>query len=53
MTEKVDKVTPESVRCVAARIFGLDSGRKATVVCMGREDVGDWQAVFRKYGLSA
>jgi processing peptidase subunit alpha len=52
MTTKIDNVSPESVNRVARRLFGLDSGRKATIVCMGREDVGNWQAVLRKYGLA-
>jgi processing peptidase subunit alpha len=52
MMEKIDSVTPESVRRVAGRLFGPDLGRPATVVCMGTEDVGNWQAIFRKYGLS-
>lgn len=53
MTDRIDEVTPESVQRVAARIFGPESGHKATVVTMGREDVGDWQAVLQKYGVSA
>jgi mitochondrial-processing peptidase subunit alpha len=53
MTEKIDEVTPESVQRVAKRIFGPESGGKATVVTMGRDDIGDWQAVLQKYGVAA
>ena len=48
--DKIDEVKPESVRQVAARIFGPQS-RQATVVCMGHQDVRDWPAVLRKYGV--
>ena len=53
MTDLIDLVTPESVQRVARRIFGPDSGNKATVVGMGRDDIGDWKAVLEKYGVSA
>jgi len=53
MTDRIDEVTQELIQRVAARIFGPESGNKATVVTMGREDVGDWQAVLRKYGIAA
>jgi processing peptidase subunit alpha len=52
MMEKIDEVNTESVRRVATRIFGPQSGRQATVVTMGREDVPDWPAVFHKYGVA-
>ncbi|KAJ3508614.1 hypothetical protein NLJ89_g5663 [Agrocybe chaxingu] len=52
MTDKINAVALEDVRRVAARIFSPDSGSKATVVCMGHEDVGDWGPVFTKYGLA-
>jgi len=51
MADRIDEVTPESLRQVAERVFGPKSGRKATVVCMARDDVGDWQTVLRKYGV--
>ncbi|OBZ79274.1 Mitochondrial-processing peptidase subunit alpha [Grifola frondosa] len=51
MCDKINEVTPESLRRVATRIFGPDSSSKPTVVCMGREDIGDWRATVRKYGL--
>ncbi|KAF8554911.1 hypothetical protein OG21DRAFT_1476703 [Imleria badia] len=38
-------LTPESVRRVANRLFGPDSGNKAT-------KLGDWQETFRKYGVA-
>lgn len=53
MTEKVDKVTAEDIRRVAARVFGPDSGSKPTVVAMGHDDVGPYKDVFSKYGLGA
>ncbi|KDQ63251.1 hypothetical protein JAAARDRAFT_147360 [Jaapia argillacea MUCL 33604] len=51
MCDKIDEVTAESVRRVAMRIFGPESGNKATVVCMGHEDVGDYAVTLRKYGV--
>jgi processing peptidase subunit alpha len=53
MTDRIDEVTPESVRRVANRIFGPESGRKPTVVNMGHEDVDDLESVFRKYGVAS
>ncbi|KXN88857.1 Mitochondrial-processing peptidase subunit alpha [Leucoagaricus sp. SymC.cos] len=53
MTEKIDQVDSNSIRRVAARVFGPDSGSKPTVVCMGHEDAGSYNDVFRKYGLAA
>ncbi|KAF8167378.1 mitochondrial processing peptidase [Crassisporium funariophilum] len=53
MTDKINMVTAEDVRRVAARIFSPESGSKPTVVCMGHEDVGSYAEVFRKYGLAA
>jgi len=53
MNEKIQRVTPEEVRRVAARVFGPLSGSKPTIVCMGHEDVGDYSPVFTKYGLAA
>ena len=53
MTAKIDEVSPESVLRVAKRIFGPESADKATVVTMGRDDIGDWQAVLQKYGVAA
>ncbi|KAF9454199.1 hypothetical protein P691DRAFT_656929 [Macrolepiota fuliginosa MF-IS2] len=53
MTDKIDEVDGHSIRKVAARIFGPDSGSKPTVVSMGHEDTGSFNEVFRKYGLAA
>ncbi|TFK41853.1 Metalloenzyme, LuxS/M16 peptidase-like protein [Crucibulum laeve] len=52
MTQKIDEVDPEKIREVAARIFGPESGNKATVVCMGHEDAGSWGETFTKYGIA-
>lgn len=52
MTAAIDKVTPESVKRVANRLFGPESGNKATIVTMGRGELGDWQAALRKYGVA-
>lgn len=53
MTEKIAQVTAEDIRRVAGRVFGPAEGKKATVVCMGHEDAGDWQGIFKKYGIAA
>lgn len=52
MTAAINKVTPESVRRVANRLFSPQSGNKATIVTMGRGELGDWQAMLRKYGVA-
>jgi processing peptidase subunit alpha len=52
MVDRIDEITLETVRRVAGRIFGPESGNKATIVCMGKEDVGDWKAVLHKYGIA-
>lgn len=49
MCDRIDIVTPEELRQVAHRVFGV--GQKATLVCMGREDVGDWHTVLKRYGV--
>jgi len=51
MCERIDDVSQESLRQVAARIFGPESAKRATVVCMGQENVGDWRGTLRKYGV--
>ena len=53
MTAAIDKVTPETIRRVALRIFGPQSGNKVTIVTMGRGELNDWQATFRKYGIAS
>lgn len=52
MCQKIDAVDEVAIRRVAARVFGPRSPAKATVVVMGREDVGDYRGVLRKYGLA-
>ncbi|KAF8910111.1 mitochondrial processing peptidase [Gymnopilus junonius] len=53
MTEKINEVTQEDIKRVAARLFGPGSGNKPTVVVMGHEDVGSYNEEFTKYGLAA
>ncbi|TRM66013.1 Metalloenzyme, LuxS/M16 peptidase-like protein [Schizophyllum amplum] len=52
MVEKIDRLTPSDIQRVATKVWGHGSGRKPTVVCMGHEQTGDWQSVFRKYSVS-
>lgn len=52
MTEKIDQVTPEDVRRVANRLFGAESGKKASIVAMGHQDLPDWKKILQKYGVS-
>ncbi|KAH9849245.1 LuxS/MPP-like metallohydrolase [Lenzites betulinus] len=52
MCEKIDAVDDATIRRVAARLFGPRTSARATVVVMGREDVGDYRGVLRKYGLA-
>ena len=51
MCERIDEVTIDSLREVATKVFGPSVTKQATVVCMGHDDVGDWKAVLRKYGV--
>jgi processing peptidase subunit alpha len=51
MCAKIDEVTPESLRKVAYRIFGPQITKQPTIIAMGHEDVGDWKAVLKKYGV--
>ncbi|KAJ7897191.1 Metalloenzyme, LuxS/M16 peptidase-like protein [Mycena olivaceomarginata] len=53
MTAKIDELKPSDMRKVAEKYFGLESGGKATVVCMGHEDTGSWQEIFAKYSVAA
>ncbi|CAL1694437.1 unnamed protein product [Somion occarium] len=50
MCDRIDEVDHKAVARVSARIFGPGS-KKATVVCMGRQDVGDWSGMLKKYGV--
>jgi processing peptidase subunit alpha len=52
MTDKIDELKAEDIRRVATRVFGPQSGSKATVVCMGPEDAGAWEDVFSKYSVA-
>jgi len=52
MCDRIDEVTPDAIRRVAARVFGSESRNPATVVVMGHEDVGDYKGILRKYGVS-
>ena len=53
MADKIDNVTAESLQRVALRTFGSQTGGKPTVLALGRQDLGDWQAQFRKYDVGA
>jgi len=53
MTDKIDLLKPADIRKVAEKVFGLESGGKATVVCMGHEDTGPWEQVFAKYSVAS
>lgn len=52
MTDKIDELKADDIRRVAARVFGPQSGAKATVVCMGHEDTGAWEETFTKYSIA-
>ncbi|EMD32563.1 hypothetical protein CERSUDRAFT_161496 [Gelatoporia subvermispora B] len=51
MCEQIDAVDSDRIRRAAARIFSPDTAKKATVIVMGREDVGDYSKTFKKYGV--
>ena len=51
MCDRIDEVSSEDIRRVANKVFGVDTAKPVTVVAMGREDVGDWRGVLRKYGV--
>ncbi|KAK7063956.1 Metalloenzyme, LuxS/M16 peptidase-like protein [Favolaschia claudopus] len=53
MTARIDQLKPADIRRVAVKYFGLQSGGKASVVCMGHEDTGPWEDVFAKYSVAA
>ncbi|OSD03324.1 mitochondrial processing peptidase [Trametes coccinea BRFM310] len=52
MCEKIDAVEVSTIQKVATRIYGPRALTRPTVVVMGREDVGDYHGVLRKYGLA-
>ena len=51
MCDRIDELSSEDLRNVAMRYFGDEHAKRATVVVMGREDVGDWRGTLRKYGV--
>ncbi|KAH8110624.1 mitochondrial processing peptidase [Phellopilus nigrolimitatus] len=51
MCDRIDEITADDIRRVAHRVFGTDAAKPATVVAMGKDDVGDWRSVLRKYGV--
>ena len=51
MCDRIDELTSEDLRNVATRYFGEEGAKRATVVVMGREDVGDWRGALRKSGV--
>jgi processing peptidase subunit alpha len=53
MCDRIDEVSSDSLRRVANRIFGPESGNKATVVVMGHEDLTDHKTILKKYGVAA
>ncbi|KAJ6565997.1 Metalloenzyme, LuxS/M16 peptidase-like protein [Mycena sp. CBHHK59/15] len=52
MIAKIDLLKSADIRKAAEKVFGLESGSKATVVCMGHEDTGPWEEVFAKYSVA-
>lgn len=51
MCDRIDEITAEDIRRVAHSVFGIGAAKPATVVVMGKDDVGDWQGVLKKYGV--
>ncbi|KAH8102419.1 Metalloenzyme, LuxS/M16 peptidase-like protein [Cristinia sonorae] len=51
MCEMIDRVDAAKVQHVARRIFGPEVRKQATVVVMGKEDIGDWRETLAKYGV--
>ncbi|KAH8835537.1 Metalloenzyme, LuxS/M16 peptidase-like protein [Flagelloscypha sp. PMI_526] len=51
MLAKVDKITPGDINRVAQRVYHPSSGNVPTILCMGHDELGDWQSVFKKYGV--
>ncbi|KAF7302765.1 hypothetical protein HMN09_00911600 [Mycena chlorophos] len=52
MVEKIDRLGPSDITEVAQRVFGLQSGNKPTVVCLGHDDAASWEQVFQKYHVA-
>jgi len=53
MCDHIDRVEPNDIKRVAARVFGISGtqGKNATIITMGSEDVPDWKSILRKYGV--
>lgn len=51
MCDRIDEITSDDIRRVAHRVFGSGIAKLATVVVMGKDDVGDWRGVLEKYGV--
>ena len=51
MCDRIDELTPEDIRRVAHRVFGVDAAKPVSVVTMGTEDVGDVKKVLKYYGV--
>lgn len=51
MCDRIDELSSDDLRNVATRYFGDEHAKCATVLVMGREDVGDWRGILRKYGV--
>ncbi|KAJ7070738.1 mitochondrial processing peptidase [Mycena amicta] len=52
MTSKIDLLQPADITKVAHSVFGLESGNKPTLVCMGHDDVGAYRDIFQKYSVA-
>lgn len=50
MAMKVEAVTAQDLQRVAHRLFG-ESAKPPTIVGMGTQDIIDWPAVFKAYGV--
>ncbi|KAG8857452.1 Mitochondrial-processing peptidase subunit alpha [Tulasnella sp. 330] len=51
MCEQIVKVSGDDVRRVMRRVVGEGMKGEPSVLVMGRQDVGPWEGVFKKYGL--
>jgi mitochondrial-processing peptidase subunit alpha len=52
MAQKVEAVTAQDLQRVAQRLFG-STAKPPTVVGMGTQDISEWPAVFKAYGVGA
>lgn len=51
MCEMVGKVQGEDIRRVMKRVVGDGMKGQPSILVMGREDIGGWEDVFKKYGI--